>query len=142
MGFLTNRTLSGIQVMQLNRLKRTMKEGSPKYHFDVSALAAGAAEGFDIFTQFPRAQKYEPLDTILIINNDAVDISVQLNGAGGDLLLVPSGVIRKASRSEIGAIRRILITNLDGAAAITVNMIDIEIWRSPEDMDSLARAEI
>jgi len=119
-----------------------MQDGSPKYHFDVSALAATATEGFDIATQFPRARKYEPLDTILIINNDVVDISVLVNGAGGDLLIVPAGTIRRSTRDEVPAISRISVTNLDAGVAVTVNLIDIEIWRSPEDADSLARRDV
>ena len=141
-GFTVYKSLSSIQKLQLNRLRRTLKEGSPKYHYDVPAIAAGANAGFDIWTQFPRAKKYDPIDTILIINNDAVNISVQLNGAGGDLLNVPAGTIRRAGRSEIEAIQRILVTNLDAAAAVTLGLIDIELWRSPENIDSLARDEI
>lgn len=142
MNFNVYRSLSGIQKMQINRLKRVMQDGSPKYHFDVSALAATATEGFDIATQFPRARKYEPLDTILIINNDVVDISVLVNGAGGDLLIVPAGTIRRSTRDEVPAISRISVTNLDAGVAVTVNLIDIEIWRSPEDADSLARRDV
>ena len=128
--------------MQLDRLRRIMKEGSQKFHYDVPVLAAGVAVGFDIHTQFPRAQKYEPLDVIQIINNDVVNISVQLNGAGGDLLIVPSGTIRTATNDEIGAIQRILITNNDAAAAVTAGLIDIDIWRAPETLNSIARSEI
>ncbi|MAF42988.1 MAG: hypothetical protein CMI54_02290 [Parcubacteria group bacterium] len=141
MSFTVKRTLSGIQKQQLNRLKRTLLEGSPKYHYDVPVIAAGVSVGFDVFTQFPRAQKYEPLDSIIIINNDVVNISVELNGAGGDLLIVPAGTIREAGRSEIGAIRRILVTNDDAVVAVVADMIDIELWRAPEDINSIARHE-
>ncbi|MAH49533.1 hypothetical protein CMI37_27170 [Candidatus Pacearchaeota archaeon] len=142
MGFTVSKVLSDVQRIGLQRLRRTLKEGSPKYHWDVTALAAGASEGFDLNTQFPLSKKYSPLDTILVINNDGVDISVALNGAGGDLLIIPAGVIRQAGRDEIGAITRLLITNLDGAAAVTAGLIDIELWRSPEDVNSLARDQI
>ena len=132
--------LSGIQKQKLNRLSRVMREGSPKYHWDVTALAAGALEGFDINRQFPRAAKYQPLDSCRIINNDAVDIAVTFNGRADELyFIVPAGTIRRISREEIAAIWNVIITNLDAAAAVTVNTIDIEFWRSPEDADSVAR---
>jgi len=134
--------LKGNQKMQMNRLRRVMVEGSPKYHYDLGAIAAGAYVEFDIQTQFPRARKYEPLDSCLIINNDAVDIGINFNGSGGDLYLIPAGTIRRVSREEVGAILHVRITNLDGAAAVTVNMVDLEVWRAPEDADSIARRDL
>jgi len=135
--------LSGIHKQQINRLKRVMREGSPKYHYDVGVMAAGVFVEYDIDTQFPRARKYAPLDTMLVINNDAVDIGVQINGTGSDLyFIVPAGVIRQISREEVAAVYQVRITNLDGAAATVVNLIDIEQWRSPEDADSIARREL
>ena len=131
--------LKGTQKMQINRLRRVMVEGSPKYHYDLGVIAAGVYVEFKISQQFPRAQKYEPLDSCLIINNDAVDVGINFNGSGGDLYLIPAGTIRRVSREEVGAILHVRITNLDAVAAVTVNMIDLEIWRAPEDADSIAR---
>jgi len=128
--------------VKLNRLKRTMLEGSPKYHYDVAAIVAGAVAFFDIPTQFPEARKYTPLDSCLIINNDAVNISVTFNGAAGFLAIVPAGVIRRISKEEVGAINSVTITNLDALAAVTVNLIDLEIWKAAEDADSVARRSL
>ena len=131
--------LKGSQKMRLNRLRRVMVEGSPKYHYDLGVIAAGVYVEFDIQTQYPRSRKYEPLDSCLVINNDAVDIGINFNGHGGDLYIIPAGTIRRISREEIAAIWHVRITNLDAVAAVTVNMIDLELWRAPEDADSIAR---
>ena len=127
---------------KLNRLKTTMLEGSPKYHYNVPALAAGVFVDFDIQTQFPQARKYEPLDNCVIINNDAVDITVQFNGAGGFDAVIPAGVIRTLSHEELGGIWYVRITNNDAVAATIVNMIDLEFYKQPEDADSVARRSI
>lgn len=127
------------QKVQLNRLQRVMREGSPKYHYDVPALAIGVDVAIDIERTFPRAKKYEPLDSALIINNGVSDISVTFNGPNGGLYLCPAGTIRRISREEIGGIWQLLVTAI---AAILVDTVDIELWRAPEDADSLARMEL
>jgi len=134
--------LNSMQKMKLNRLQRVMREGSPKYHYDLGAIAAAAYVEFDIERYFPRAHKYAPLDTMLVINNDAVNIGVTVNGSGGDYFIIPAGTIRTVTRDECPAIWQIRITNLDAAAAVTVNMIDLEFSRSPEDVNSIARMEL
>lgn len=134
--------LKGYQKQQLNRLKRVMLEGSPRYHWDVTALAAGVYEEFDVATHFPRAKKYEPLDTMVIINNDAVDIEVLINGLSGDAYVCIAGTIRTITREQTPAIWQIRITNLHAVDAVTVNLIGIDIWRSPEDADSIARRSL
>lgn len=134
--------LKSPQKQQLNRLQRVMREGSPKYHYDLGVIAAGVYVEFNTQTQFPRSRKYEPLDSCLVINNDAVDIGLNFNGHGGDLYLIPAGTIRRISREEVAAIWHIRITNLDAVTAVTVNMIDLEIWRAPEDADSIARSKL
>lgn len=134
--------LKGSQKMQLNRLKRVLQEGSPRYHYNVGVLAAGVYVEIDIATHFPRAKKYEPLDTIVIINNDTVGIEVLINGLGGDAYIIPAGTIRTITREQTPAIWKLRITNLDTTTAVTVNLIDIDIWRAPEDADSAARRNI
>ena len=135
--------LAPLTKVKLNRLQRVMREGSPKYHYDVPAIAASAYLDFDVETQFPRAQKYAPLDSCLIINNDVVDIAIDFNGQGGNnYYLIPAGVIRQINRDELPAIWQLRIYNLDAVNAITVNTIDIELWRSPEDADSVARRSL
>lgn len=123
----------------IGRLQRVMREGSPKYHYDVLAVAAGVFVDLDMDTNFPFSRKYHPLDSCLIINNDVVNIGLNFNGANGDLYIVPAGTIRQISREEVAAIWFCRITNLDVAAAVTVNTIDVEFWRAPEDADSIAR---
>lgn len=135
--------LQPLQKQKLNRLSRVMKEGSPKYHYDVSALAASASEGITIEQQFPRAMKYAPIDNCRVINQDTVAIALTFNGNARDnYYIIPASSIRHITREEIGGIHTILITNLDGAVAVTQDLIDIEFWRAPEDADSVARSKI
>lgn len=134
--------LKPYQKMQLNRLTRVMREGSPKYHYDVLALAAGVFVDLDMNTNFPLSKKYYPLDSCLVINNDVVDIGINFNGANGDLYIIPAGTIRRISREEVAAIRFARITNLDAVAAVTLGAVDIEFWRAPEDADSIARGSL
>lgn len=135
--------LKGTQKMQLNRLRRVMVEGSPKYHYDVPVIAADYAYvEFNTQTEYPRSRKYEPLDSCLVINNDAVMIGMRFNGSGSDLYLIPAGTIRRISREEVGAIWHVRIINHDTANATTLHAIDIELWRAPEDADSIARRSL
>jgi len=127
--------------IKLDRLNRLLKEGSPHYRWNVTAIAAAAFDEFDISRTYPLARKYEPLDTMLIINNDAVNIEVNLNGMADAGYIIPAGTIRKISPAECGAFRKVRITNLDALAAVTVDLIDIDMWRSPADADSVARGQ-
>ena len=127
--------------MKLNRLQRTMVEGSPKYHYDLAAIAAGAVAYIDMATDYPLARKYQPLDTILIINNDAVDISLTFNSPASEPYIVPAGVIRRITKEEVGAIWNITVTNLDAVNPVVVNMIDFEISKSPEEATDIMRRE-
>ena len=131
------RSLSEVNKVRLNRVNTVLKYGSPKYHYDVAALAAGAVAHVSVATQWTRAKKYEPLDSVIVINNDVVDISLLINGT--DLYIVPAASIRQISRDELGAIWHFRVTNLDTAAAITVDKVDIELWKAPADADSVAR---
>lgn len=128
------KTLPGYQKMALNRLKRTMQEGSPTYEYSVGALAATATVEFDTDTEFPRSQKYAPLDTLTIINNDVVNIRVTLSGTRH--WYVPAGVIVGIERE---AFRQVRIENLDAATPSTADAIRLAMRRAPEDADSMAR---
>lgn len=133
--------LNNLQRIKLKRVQRVMREGSPKYHYDVAGgIAAGAYVDISIENTFPQAQKYAPLDSCLVINNDTVPISLTFNSR--TLIIIPAGVIRKLSQDEIPAFYGIRITNQDAANNTTANMIDIEFWRAPETADSAARRAV
>ena len=123
---------------KLTRLRRVMREGSPRYHYDVPVIVAAAFVEFNCSQQFPLSRKYAPLDSMLVINTDAVDIAVLLNGAGGDNFIVPAHTIRNITPADCAVIGNVRITNNGGVASI-VNLIDIDIWREAETVDSLAR---
>ena len=132
LGNLLNRS----QRIKLNRIKRSMREGSPVYNYDLPALAALAAINNSIEVQFPAAKKYEPLNWVEIVNNDTVDIQITLNGT--ETFFIAAGSIREIKRS----IWLYRVTNLDVANPTTLGKIKLQFQRLPESMDSLARAEL
>ena len=72
------------------RQERIKREGSPYYTWTPGAIAAGVTSGIYLQTQFPDARKYEPLDWLEIVNNEAANnLSLVLNDA--DTFAVPAG---------------------------------------------------
>lgn len=118
------------------RAERLFTEGSQPFHYDVPVIAAGGTVDFTIFSQFPLARKYEPLNRAIVINQDVVAIGITINGT---LWIVPPGTIRELTKEETPAIWHILITNLDSATATTADKIDIEFSKAPATADDVAR---
>jgi len=80
-----------------NRRKETIKKhGSPTYVWATGIIAAGAIEYCSVAAMFPAARKYEPLDTVEIINNSAQPIRLWFNGQAINYL-IPAGTIREIS---------------------------------------------
>lgn len=138
-----NDMIDSLTRTRLQRLKRVMREGSPRYPFTVSALAASSREEFDINTSYPQAKKYEPLDTMQVINEDTIDIGININGMGsGQYYVIPAGTIFPINPEDCGAIWQIRVTNLSTTAALTAGKIKFFVWRSPETIDSIARGNV
>ncbi len=79
----------------VSRLERIKREGSPDYHYNLPALAAAAIGHIYLPTQFPLSRKYEPLDSMEIVNNSAANpLNVTVNGGQGDTYYCPAGTIR------------------------------------------------
>jgi len=116
------------------RLERIKKEGSEPFTWKPPATAAGATVQIEIATQFPRARKYQPLDTIEITNNDAVDLTLIVNE--NIRLPVPAGTIRTIRNQ---ALWQVGLTNDDAAVTSVLDKIVITVSRAAETIDSYAR---
>ena len=80
----------GVIVSRLERIKR---EGSPNYPYNLPVTAAAAIVHIYLPTLFPASRKYEPLDSMEIVNNEAANpINVVVNGH--DAYYCPAGTIR------------------------------------------------
>ena len=132
---LFNSFLNKSQAIKLNRIKRAMAEGSPVYSYLPMAMAAGASINQSVELQFPKAKKYEPLNWIEVVNNDAQSINLVINGT--DTYYVPAGTTREVKR-PIWLYR---LTNI-GAAATVIGLIRVQLQRLPEDADSIARLNL
>lgn len=118
------------------RQERIKKEGSEFFTWRPGVTIAGARTSIEIKTQFPMARKYMPLDYVQVANNDAVDLTLTINGQ--ETLPVPIGTIITVSDKwlyEIG------ITNDDAVAPTVVNRITVTLQRQPETIDSWARRQ-
>jgi hypothetical protein len=123
--------------MYLTRLERIKKEGSPYYTWQVPATGPGATSQIDLFTQFPLARKYMPLDWLEIVNNDTVNCTLLLNGPGGDALAVPAGTSRPIRGHK--SMNQVGVRNDDAAATSTLNLITVTLRREPITVDDVAR---
>lgn len=119
----------------IDRLERIKREGSPPYVWPVPATAAGATSVIYVPTQFPASRKYEPLDSVEIVNNEATnDLTITINGK--DRRPSPAGTIRTIHGSGV-ALWHIAITN-DGAAITTLGKIILTLQKEPMTIDKWA----
>jgi hypothetical protein len=115
-----------------DRLTRIKREGSPAYVWNVPATAALASVSIYVPDQFLASRKYQPLDSMELVNNEASnDIQVTING--NDVRQVPAGSIRHIHGSGI-ALWHIQITNLGGAIT-TLGKIICTLQREPLTID-------
>ena len=110
-------------------------DGSPPYEYEPGALAASASVTITPDTQFPNSRTYGHLNSIVVINNDVVDIDVIINGK--ETYYCPAGVITPIS-GDLG-IRQLTITNLDAGTAATAGAIVCRLRKAPRTMDDVAR---
>lgn len=116
------------------RQERIKREGSPYYSWAVPATAAAASSNIHVPTQFPAARKYEPLDWLEIVNNEAVN-NLNLTINGQDTFPVPAGTIRTIDGK---ALWTLLVTN-NGAVITTLNNIIVTLRRQPMTIDKWTR---
>ncbi len=125
----------GIVTTRIERIKR---EGSPQYSWTVPATAAGAASVIEVRQQFPLARKYEPLDWLEIVNNEAVNnLTIAINGTAL-VQVVPARTIRTIEGQPLW---HISIIN-EGAVITTLGSITVTIQRQPLTTDRMMRGDI
>jgi len=108
-------------------------DGSPNFRHTFGAIAAGGNEYVELRTDFPGTRRYEPLKSLLITNNSAADLDLEINGI--DFLLVPAGGIFNVSDQAIWSFR---LTNNDAVAA-AVGLVRANFSRPPLGADEAAR---
>lgn len=122
----------GIIVSRLERIKR---EGSPNYEYPMPATAAGAVDTMNPPIQFPDSRKYQPLDSIEIVNNEVANpITVTINQH--DAYYCPAGTIRIIHGKGI-ALWSVDTTN-NGAAITTLGLIHMTLKKEAMTIDKWA----
>lgn len=122
----------------IDRLERIRREGSPPYVWIVPVTATTATAVIGVREQFPAARKYEPLDSLEIVNNESLnDITVTLNG--NDARVCPAGTIRTIHGSGV-ALWHIAVTN-DGGVNTTLGKIVLTLQKEPMTIDKWAQRQ-
>ena len=125
----------GIIAQLLGTRGKYLKEESPLYTWNVGAIAAAGSVSIDPSRTFPASRKYAPLNSIVVINNDVVDIQLTINGK--EVLYIPAGAIQPVA-GDLG-ITHLTITNLDAGTAVTAGKVYANLQRSAADINDLAR---
>lgn len=124
--------------ISIDRLERIKREGSPPYVWQVPVTAAAGISVIYVPTQFPRSNKYAPLDSIEIVNNEATnDIRVTINNR--EVRSVPAGTIRHIHGDGI-SLWHIAVTN-DGGGNTTLNKITLTLQKEPLTIDKWSRKQ-
>jgi len=109
------------------------RDGSPNFRFTFGAIAATANQVVVMQTDFPASRRYEPLDSLLITNNSAADLDLEINGRNHSF--IPAGVIHAVTEQAIWAFR---LTNNDSVAA-AAGTVRANIERPARTQDKVAR---
>ena len=120
----------------ITREETVKKEGSEFFTWPVPATAPAGISQIEIAQYFPRARKYQPLDFVEVMNNDAVALTLFITG--GIQLPVPAS----SARPVVGLkLWQIGIRNDDAAVTSTLNSIIVSLRREPETVDDWARRQ-
>lgn len=122
----------GVVVSRIERIKR---EGSPNYEYILPVTAALAVTTFYVPTQFPASRKYQPLDFIEIVNNEAANpLLVTINNQDGNYC--PAGTIRMIHGKGV-ALWQVAITNLGGGVT-TLGLVRMTLKKEAMTIDKWA----
>jgi hypothetical protein len=136
MGILTDLAVSILgPAVTLAGFKTKDKQGSPVWTWNVGAIAASASVSIDPGKQFPASRAWAPLDSIVVTNNDVVDVLLTINGT--ETYYIPAGTIQPVS-GDIG-LNHLTITNLNAGTAVTAGAIYANLQKAPKDINDLAR---
>ncbi len=126
----------------LSRKGRIAVEGSPPFQFLSPAIAASTTWLINFrsnTTHGARMWKYAPFNFVEIINNQAEDVTLSINGLGGIEILVRGNTAKKYTERPIEAVA---ITNRSAVNAIGAATIEVLIERLPATADSEANRKL
>ena len=118
-----------------SRLERVKREGSPNFIYPLPAIAAGVTDTIHVPTQFPLSRKYQPLDSLEIVNNEAANPLIVIINAG-DVYYCPAGTIRSISGTGI-ALWTIDIVN-QGGGVTTLGQVYLTLKKEAMTIDKWA----
>ena len=119
----------------MDRIARIKREGSRVFVWTPGIIAPAAQAVIEVGNEFPACRKYEPLDSIEIVNNEAVnDILVIING--GDQRYCPAGTIRHIHGRGV-ALWHIAIQN-NGGVNTTAGLIVVSLQKEAYTIDKWA----
>tara|TARA_Y100000310_G_scaffold29263_1_gene27738 strand:+ start:125 stop:520 length:396 start_codon:yes stop_codon:yes gene_type:complete len=119
--------------LRARRQRRLDRDGSPNFRHTFGAIAATGMEYVEMQTDFPASRRYEPLTGLIITNNSAADLDLEINGR--NYALVPAGVIMPISDQAIWSFR---LTNNDTVTA-AAGAVRANIQTPPLGADLAAR---
>jgi hypothetical protein len=113
---------------------------SPIFPFaNLTAVAPSTEEIFDFESRNRATGKYLPFNSLRILNNSNVDISVSINQKRDRAIVVPAGTIQPIDNTIAPAISSLLITNLDGTNNIEIGEVRLMISKDNVTTDLLAK---
>ncbi|MAH51846.1 hypothetical protein CMI37_38875 [Candidatus Pacearchaeota archaeon] len=117
------------------RLARIKREGSPVYSYQLPVTASNISVAIYVSTQFPLSRKYQPLDSLEIVNNEpANNILVTINNQ--DAYYCPAGTIRSVQGAGV-ALWQVAIQNL-GAGNTTLGLVRLNLKKEAMTIDKWA----
>lgn len=115
-------------------------ETSPIFSFsNSSTITAGNQDVIDFATVKPATAKYLPFNTLQILNNSSVVISVYINQKRDRPIKIPAGVIQPIDSTIAPAINSLLIENNDGSTSISANELQFLVSKDNVTTDLLAK---
>ena len=109
-------TRKGVITSRIERIKR---EGSPAYVYALPVTAPAAIDVIHVPQQFPLSRKYQPLDSLEVVNNSVANpVTIIINGAGNDTYLCPAGTIRSIRGSGVALWQIETVNNGVGATVL------------------------
>lgn len=119
----------------ISHVQSLVQGGSKSFEYANTIIAAGATQWVFVANQFPAARIFEPLDSITITNNSAVDILVYLNSAS-DWVQIPAYMIKPIARKPVRAFG---LYN-PSAGNIAADLILVSLKRLPPNVQVVTNA--
>ena len=128
---------TGSVKMLNNKQKNVINEGSRTWEFaNAGIIAAGASETVRVSEEFPRSKLFDPLDSIEVINNSAMPVSLRLNSPT-EVYTIPSYMVKPIANKPF---RQFSLTNA-GAVNIAAGEVIVHVKRLAGSVTITRQAE-